>query len=139
LAKKLCPNLYAGLFMPSELKSTHVSRLRRRRAFNCILNVGQHFVTVVARPGYLLYLDSFGLPALHKDVINFLHSLSSSREIFQNKKQIQRGSSMHCGLYALLFTCYFDKPQQSFRLHFTKMPGPRNDALCVDYLEKLVQ
>ena len=69
---------------------------------------GKHWVAVYNGPTHAVYFDSFGLPPLHKDIIQFLDRISPSMW-GHNTITFQSESTNTCGLYCLYFlTNYFN-------------------------------
>lgn len=108
-----------------------------------IINVGQHFVTVVIGPDSVLYIDSFAqeIPSKMKKFRALVSKLTmdGKRQLYVNKMRIQPFSSTHCGLYAALFTVWYlspprDRRKQSFHRDALKL----NDDLCVQYLKHFI-
>ena len=61
---------------------------------------GEHWVAVTFnRNGDLLYFDSYGLPPMEKEIIDFIHN-HSTRWIF-NKQPLQSLYAITCGLYCI--------------------------------------
>lgn len=132
IARLLCPNVYVGLFMPNELQR----KKNVCKPFTMIVNVGRHFVTIYCHDDFVLYMDPFGLPCLQSRVRDYLCSLSTS--LFYNKTRIQHQRSKHCGLYAVLFALYYDKPDRNIKLKFKDgVNNQSNDRTCLLYLQKL--
>lgn len=103
-----------------------------------IFNVGHHFVTLYICPQYLYYIDSLGQSIFQEKVQDFCNFFSS-RDFFFNPSQIQSIFSSHCGLYAILFTSFWDKTLRGKdlpRLRFVHSNLIKNDKKCVTYLKK---
>ena len=138
LARALCSKKYKGLYMPSQLEQKRKTVLART-PFSTIVNTGRHFVGIIGHNDTIFYLDSYGLPCTEERTRTFLHSFPNKTVVY-NKKRIQGLKSMFCGLYAILFVTYFDKPR-SFRLNFKGRVGERgkaNEELCLQYLTRLI-
>ena len=114
-----------------------------------IVNVGNHFVSVIITAVSILYIDSFA-GRLSTPQLATLFSRVKKREtksrsgvlnrtFFRNKRQIQSIESTHCGLYAILFCVWYLKhPSDRMKLRFSQSDLNQNDAMCVKYLKKLV-
>ena len=138
LARSFRLKNYKGLYMPSQLEEKR-NTVFARTPFSTIVNTGAHFVTIIGYDHAILYLDSNGMPCLEKRTKAFLQSFPN-RPVLHNKKRIQGIQSMFCGMYALLFAVYFDKPR-SFQMRFKSRPGQRgkaNEELCLQYLTRLL-
>jgi len=128
-------------------------RLAARGTFITVVNLGPsrntrmrdglsggagHFVTLVATPRQVRYIDPFGLPSTSKYLKTFL--TACKRPLRVNQRQIQALGSAYCGLYAVLFACYFDRylsHAANTAMHLRFHPYPqlkKNDALCEKYL-----
>lgn len=132
-AKFFCSKKYKGVFMPENVMQIPITN----QSFSIIANVGKHFVAIIVRKKYILYIDSYGKPCKQPSFQKFLKALQ--KPIFYNDKQIQSVTSMYCGLYAVLFCIYYDKSTRKTRLIFKKNPGKVNDKLCLQYIRKLIQ
>lgn len=130
-ARILCPNKYRGLYMDYDLKK--MKSICKEPSFTLIVNTSQHFITIHAKRSFILFIDSFGMPCISPHVADFLQKCY--RPVFYNSLQIQRITSKHCGLYALLFSKYFDKNSRKMTFRFSMK---NNDHECMQYLEKLV-
>ncbi len=134
------PKIYKGVFaaddpLPSGLQ--HVG------TFTAVINLVErkrasdgHFVTIHARPDYILYVDPFGLPCYQRHVRAFLRKCE--RPVYSNTRGIQAIESNHCGMYAILYVLYFNRPRRNFALKFVKSRA-KNDELCAQYLRRLVE
>ena len=132
MAKRLCPNLYRGLYTMYKLKS-----ISFRPPFSIIVNVGQHFVTAYVTKEYILYFDSYGRKCcITEEMCDFLTKYNCP--VYYNKSKLQSATSTHCGLYALLFAAYVDLARKPFELFFYTRAGKKNDELCKLYLQKIV-
>ena len=61
---------------------------------------GEHWVAVIFNNnGKVLYFDSYGLPPLHTEIINFLNNHSLSWRY--NQQRLQSLQSKVCGLYCI--------------------------------------
>jgi hypothetical protein len=139
------PDEYAGVFSADTIPP----ELADRRRFSFVTNLsradeeGSHFVCVVGRPQYVLYIDPTGLPCIIDGIRSFLDAAcNSSRSLLYNKSAIQDpvGSS-HCGFYCILFVLYFDPAVQvDFELKFQKSPLllKENDETCVKYIKRML-
>lgn len=126
-------------------------KLAARGCFIIVVNLGRrkgrtakklpvgHFVTIYARPASVYYLDPYGLPCVQRHVRRFLQHCR--RPINHNSRQIQDFNSVYCGMYAILFTLYFDRGERvrkrlQFRWRRSKLR--ENDKLCMRYLNRLL-
>lgn len=137
IASSLCQNYYRGLFTPFDTAAALrvMAPASDIRPVVTIWNVGQHFVCIYCCGDYVLYLDSFGFPCFNPHIKKFLAGLK--RNVFYNQQQIQSASSKHCGLYAILFSLYYDKLTRKAKLSFGT-DCEKNDDLCMMYLHKLM-
>ena len=117
-----------------------------------IINIGNHFVTVIVNDYSVQYFDSFALPITDTKIRSFLEYLllpptplpnrdARKKLFFANKKQIQDYTSTHCGLYAVLFAVWYIKPaSKRFTLRFSNDVNllMRNDKLCLKYLKQFI-
>lgn len=169
--RQLAPRKCLGVFPSDDLANTATAcRLLSLPSFSLIVNLSTskrgrdgdgHFVTLLAKPKYLLYIDSFGLPlspAISPHLFDFLRRCRRrGRAIFYNNKRIQGLLSPFCGIYALLFCTYFErKPKPTFVLRFSdssisslpfSLPtsakqsvyfSRENDARCLRFLKRLL-
>jgi len=127
---------FAGVIPHFELNK--FDTLYEKKIF--ILNVGAHFVTLYISPKehYALYIDPLGNKIHNKSVYAYLDNFPNI-EVFFNRKQLQPYVSSHCGLYAVLFSVYFDRKDtdKKIKLHFSADGAEQNDEKCVKYLKQL--
>ena len=114
------------------------SKLRKKKSFVIIVNIGYHFVTVYATKDFVYYVDSFGKKppqTLYSSFLDFCE-----RPVYFNSSQVQSKHSTHCGLYSCLFTIYFSKKIPNFTLHFEKKKTllQKNDKKCIEFLKTLI-
>jgi len=57
----------------------------------------------------LIYIDSFGHPVKDSRVKQFIKARAPNLPLYYSSTQIQSKSSTYCGLYAVLYTLYFDR------------------------------
>jgi hypothetical protein len=144
--KKLCSSDFKGVYSADYLPAKLAGRARfilivnlgLRRGIRKNLPVG-HFVTIVAKPASVYYIDSFGLPSTVPHVNRFL--TLCKRKIHFNLRQLQDFNSMNCGFYAMLFSYFMDRQnwgKKTFALKFNEKKLKENDKLCMRYLNKLV-
>lgn len=112
-----------------------------------IINIGQHFVTLVISHDAVIYIDSYArsIPDT-KHVLSLLKELTEAKEdqqrrqLFINTTPIQHPTSTHCGLYAALFTVwYLANTKARMKLHFDSQHLLLNDDLCVQYLKQFIR
>lgn len=138
----LCGKDFKGVFSADYIPR----RLAARGRFIVVVNLGTrrgvrgklpmgHFITIAADPSKVLYVDPYGLPNVEPNVERFLRLCR--RPVEFNLRQIQDTESVYCGLYAVLFSLYFDK-KPDFKLRFRKRNLRKNDKLCVEYLRKMM-
>ena len=131
-------NNFIGVFssdtLPTNLKKEHFSLVCNLSKAEAI---GSHFITIIGQSGKVLYLDSFGLPCIVKEIQRFLKMLN--QPILQNAKQIQDIESKMCGFYCILFCMYYDKLKFNFQLAFDDSKLLINDKLCVKYIKQLLK
>ena len=98
---------------------------------------GTHFVCIIGRPTYMIYIDSLGLPCRSESIAAFLKS--TARSLFYNTRTIQDPLSPFCGFYCILFTLLFDSgmPNKIGSVVFTS-DYANNDRKCIDYISQLV-
>lgn len=97
---------FNGVFARDQLKHIQVPK---NRPSSFVLNTEPlripigHWICVYFIPNTdtAIYMDSFALPPLHKDVEKFLKKWAS--KIYYNKRMIQDVTSSACGLYVMYF------------------------------------
>jgi len=147
--KLACSDNFRGVYPVDRLPH----KITARPSFIIIVNLGRvdgkkrffgdtalppgHFVTVIATPSSVHYIDPFGLPVQSDLMSKFLYYCN--RRIRVNRKQIQSKKSNYCGLYCILFACYADGLGNDLKLEFfiNKESLKRNDALCSKYLIRM--
>ncbi len=134
--ERICCNYYEGMFTAINPPFDYFAQQDK---FTVIVNIGSHFITIYADKNFILYIDPLGISVntYDKRLIRFLKKCK--RKIFYNTKKIQNFSSMFCGLYAILFCKFFDEERSNdYKLKFYPNGDIKNDKLCVEYLNKLV-
>lgn len=120
---------FAGVFSADTIPSSLVAQ----KNFSIVCNLskagkpGSHFVTLIDRERYILYIDSLGLPCVTPTIKHFLEK--KKKPVFYNKTQIQHLSSKFCGFFCILFVLYFDREWEE-PLIFSKNLL-RNDRVCI--------
>lgn len=144
LCKKMCSKRFKGVFAANKVPRLLAGLSR----FTVIVNLGEvdggreklpvgHFVCIAAEPDRVAYIDPYGMPCMQPKVLSFLKD--TRRPLWENDRQIQHFDSPYCGLYAVLFTVYFDKEAYEWmRLKFNKRDLMANDKKCVEFIEKLI-
>ena len=142
LCKQLLSKDFYGVFSADDIPNN----LAAYNSFIIIVNIATkkstragHFVTIVGNSSTINYIDSYGLPCLQPHIKSFL--ALCYRKICYNTRQIQSFNSKYCGLYALLFACYFDKENNEgndFQLLFHNNRLKQNDKLCSTYLTQMI-
>lgn len=82
---------------------------------------GSHWVSLILLPnGESEYMDSFGLPPLQQDILNYIKK--NSKAYTFNCQQFQHPLAISCGLYAIHFIKhrYRNLSFESFSAHFSK-------------------
>ena len=95
---------------------------------------GSHWIAIYINDGFGIYFDSFGLPPLHKEYINYLNNYCNFW--CYNSLTLQNINSSTCGLYCILFLKFECNnlsltDYQSLFLSNTKL----NDILIKNYIE----
>src|SRR5882757_6820875 len=96
---------------------------------------GEHWVAIF-NYDVAIYFDSFGLPPMHKEIIDFLDKISPFGW-FHNSVTFQGLKSNTCGMYCVYFlkTYFKGKNFNEFRITFNKTQN-ENDLL-VEKLYKM--
>ncbi len=142
VARLVLTSSYKGLFSVDRIPAGVLSLLPN---FCIIVNLARtgkadsHFVTLVAEPDKIRYLDSFALKETPPELASFIRSCGR-RTLILTHRPVQSRSVQTCALYALLFAAYFDPLLNllDFSLMFHRRRLMDNDALCVRYLRKVV-
>ena len=135
ILKPVCKN-YFGVFSANSIPR----ELLKLKEFSIVCNLskvgekGSHFVTIVVKPNFTLYIDSLGLPPFIPEICNFLKQLS--HQFFYNPHQIQHSSSKFCGFFCILFVLYFSSPPTT--LVFEEKDLFLNDVLCVNKIKEIL-
>lgn len=147
LALGMCSRDYLGVFAADCIPPFLAGRPR----FIVILNLARkksghqsvgHFVTVLANPNSVYYVDPYGMKCVQPDVERFLRECG--RTVRQNKRQYQDMKSVYCGMYCLLFAAYADRRNSAnppkFKLRFFRQKKKllANDTKCVQYVRRLI-
>ena len=141
-----CSDTFIGVFSAD---NWDIEKSLERERFIAICNlskeseIGSHFVTVVADPKQLLYIDSFALPTtMSVALYNTLKKVKKRKIKRLLKQPIQANSSEYCGFFCMLFTCLFDVerfPNMNDLKPFNKQNLHKNDEICIINLKKLIQ
>ena len=106
-----------------------------KRPLSLIINTdpcsqpGQHWVAILLhKNGTGDYFDSFGMPPIHQEIINYLNF--NCKKWNYNKKTIQDLTSDCCGLYCVLYIKFDGKINHLFTQD-TKM----NDIIVKGYIK----
>lgn len=140
LVSAVCP-YFLGVFSSDEIPSN----ISKEKSACIIVNLNSkrnfslgHFVTIILKPSYVLYIDSFGLPCFVQTVREFL--FACSRPVFFNDQQVQEESSKFCGLFSTLFAIAFDPTRDlKVSLKFSVEDLTKNDMLCHKYLCEIIK
>lgn len=118
--------------------------LHNREYFSIVCNLsnegekGSHFVTIIAFPSYVYYIDSFGKPSMG-GVNSFLSRLN--RPVFFNTKKIQDVTSNSCGLYSILFVLFFNASKKFRRKNPLTFSNDlsKNEQYLLVYVKKYMK
>lgn len=107
---------YAGVFARDEIPYSIM-----KRPLGIVVNTdpsskpGKHWVAIfIDKSGHGYYFDSYGLPPIHKEIMDFLKN--NSRLYCFNPFRVQ-GDDETCGYFCLYFLVMMSKQNQ---LHFGK-------------------
>lgn len=124
---------FKGTFCRDELPNN-----KFKKPFSIIANTdtcqepGQHWVAMYFdKDNTGFYFDSFGLPPLQPEFINFMNKKNSNGWTC-NKSTLQSVTSSTCGLYCILFVKYKCTNSSSFFKLFTRN-SQINDILIKSY------
>lgn len=136
----IAPNYYKGTFAADTISYDLVNSI-----YSIVVNLqpsvqinqfqSGHFVAIVAKKNYILYLDPFALPCIQNDVVLFLKS--DLRPIYFNTTRIQDFFSVFCPMYCILFVTYFDS-EREWKMRF-ETNLKKNEKICVRYLNKILK
>lgn len=139
ILKKKC-SYFKGVYACDKIPST--LKTKKHFAIVCNLSVsnqpGSHFISIIAMPNYVLYIDSIGIPITNIYIQRFLELMK--RVVYVNTKQLQAIESMHCGFYCIMYVLHFSKNenyQRRNKLVFTTDLA-LNDKKCVSYVKRLL-
>jgi hypothetical protein len=134
-------NFFQGVFSSNNIPAA----VSNSKYFSLICNlsregeIGTHFVTVVGFPNVVIYLDTFGVSCVNKEIKKFLSLLN--RPILYNNRQIQSYYSNLCGFYCILYVLYFDRifeDKKVSKIDFVSQNLMNNDDVCIKEIKKLV-
>ena len=117
LGKIICGDNFLGVFssdIQPQLKNKNCT-------FSVIFNkdkhnkAGSHFVAIFRDRSKFFYFDSFGKKCDNKVLRKFIKKNLRGKKYLFNKKCIQDGNSLFCGLFCLSFINSFNK-----KIHFSK-------------------
>ena len=134
---------FAGVYILDELPDF----ANKKSCWSCIVNLitrsesssgmSGHFVAIIKKEDYYLYLDPYGLPAMHADTRRLL----KNKPVFYNKKCIQSIRSTHCGLFCILFIArlHCGAKMDSSAYFFSENDNDnKNDSRCFNYLNAII-
>lgn len=140
---------FRGVFSSNTIPSCLLQHRDRWNRFSIVCNLsevnepGTHFVSIIAFPSFVLYLDSLGQPCTVTSIVEFLRQLK--KPVFYNTRQIQDVSSDFCGLYCILFVLHFnhrddsiDDPSLSTAFKWKTRHLLLNDLICAKKLRELL-
>jgi hypothetical protein len=131
--KSICPS-FRGVFsadnIPNQIDSgSIICNLSRAD------EVGSHFVTIIIKPKYVRYIDTFGIPCQIDGINRFLYQLN--RLVLYNSTQIQSLKSSFCGYFTMLF-CLQNDHNCGNGITFSDNLTD-NDQICIQYLSDCLQ
>lgn len=100
-------------------------------------SIGQHWIAIyLDEDGKGEYFDSYGLPPLHHDFINFLNDVTT--EWTWNAKQLQDRRSLVCGQHCIFYLVhrYLGLTMSEIQYLFSNNYY-ENDAVVKHYVDKL--
>jgi hypothetical protein len=97
---------------------------------------GTHFVCIISKSDYVLYIDTFGLPCYVNSIREFLHALG--KPIFFNDKAVQAVYSNFCGFFCILFVLHFDESKHGRRKIIFSQNLFENDAVCIREIKNIL-
>ena len=110
-----------------------------KKKFGLIINTdpstkpGQHWVAVFKDANEVQYFDSYGLPPLHCDIIDFLDSHGQWN---YNRITLQSFTSKVCGHYCVVYLwCRFEGWQHCDFMNLFKCNRKRNDIVVKEIVQ----
>jgi len=100
---------------------------------------GEHWVAIfIDKEGLVKYLDSFGLPPMHEEILDFLDRVAT-RNWTYNSQPIQSVLSMSCGFFCYLYLVFRFQglSMQDFQDFFTN--NTRINELLLIYYHDIIQ
>jgi len=142
IAREVCRNYYLTTCPSRKLLQMELGELPK--TFSLILNIGSHFILLHKRDKCFYYIDPVGDRCSDSNIIDFVSSDAKGNKtcFLYNKRQVQSRSSVHCGLYCVLYAQLFDFVQVPFdriKFQFKKGGGKQNDLNCIDYIVALMK
>jgi len=149
LAKIEAPSYFYGVYLSSKLPNVKYLEKKHCNGFTLIINIvneeqiGGHFVTLHIRPGFCLYIDSYGMSITNNFIKNFVKTFKKKFKFKYphiNNRCIQSPFSKACGMYSLLFAKMCEAQNlyhldDKFKMRWSKKLL-LNDDLCLKYLTK---
>ena len=86
---------------------------------------GTHFITIIAFPEFVLYIDSLGLPCFNSSISHFLIRLQ--RAVYYSNRAIQHWDSSFCGFFCILNVLIYES---ELSVKFSSLPE-QNDKICI--------
>jgi len=129
------PN-YLGCYAADEIPR------RLKRPCTIIVNTdpigqpGTHWIGLLLKKNKAFYFDSFGLPLIQIDILNYLKKYY--KYVIYNKKCIQHVNSLTCGLYCIAFAQNVnnEKMYRKFLNSFSSNHPKVNDNIVIQFISK---
>jgi hypothetical protein len=113
------------------------------RHFSIICNLekegelGSHFITIVATPVCLLYIDSLGMSCANSHLNQFM--TLTKRRVHSLDLAMQHPTSPFCGFYAILMVLFYDLKNPPTTVQFHRHDLLTNDQQCISYVQQLIK
>ena len=113
---------------------------KKRKTRSIIINTdsgrGEHWVAMVLTKGKCFYFDSFGLPIINTNMLNYVKNKKYKTVTYSNQC-IQDFLSTSCGLFCIAFVMYVKnrKDYLSFLSIFKEEDLKRNDSVVKKILK----
>ena len=113
---------------------------KKRKTRSIIINTdsgrGEHWVAMVLTKGKCFYFDSFGLPIINTNMLNYVKNKKYKTVTYSNQC-IQDFLSTSCGLFCIAFVMYVKnrKDYLSFLSIFKEEDLKRNDLVVKKLLK----
>jgi tRNA(Ile)-lysidine synthase TilS/MesJ len=101
---------------------------------------GTHFITIIARPNFIIYIDSVGLACTNQNIRVFM--ANCKRKMYYNTNVIQHPLNDFCGYFCMLYCLWWDsaiKNKPVIKFHQAPHKYAENNQKCIQYIATMLK